>query len=89
MANITRKLRTQQRYTDIAKGPINAFTAGHVTGLSLGEGERAVSFTVRGVATAAKYEFKVAMTEQEWNHLKNTLDGMLAGQKTTDEEDDD
>jgi hypothetical protein len=82
MAKITRKLKTQARYCDVARGPIAAFEAGHIAGLSLPEGARGVSFAVSGHGKEAKHQFFVGLTEAEWQELKTTLDAMLHGQKT-------
>lgn len=85
MAKITRKLKTQERYQDVAKGPLTAFGSGHIVGLSLPEGARGVSFSLSGCGKDAKYSFAVLLTADEWDKLKKVLDGMLERNKRDQE----
>lgn len=72
MAEIARKLSTQQRYKPIAKSGINAKSAGYIPTL----GTNGVGFTIQGLGSNAKYAFIVSMTFAEWNVLKRDLDNM-------------
>lgn len=72
MAKLHRKSHTKRRMVLVAN-KISGLSCGHVCEV----GGLGISMMLHGVGAQRNYDFHLAMTQEEWEDLKERVDGMF------------